>query len=55
MNPNLFMHQNQILDGVRRPSDTIPQNQNIFMLIWTVLEYLPTLSKPSFGWCQKVF
>ena len=54
MNPNQFMHHNQILDFVRS-SDTIPPNQNIFMLIWTVLDDLLTPSKWPFGSYQKVF
>ena len=48
MNPNQFMHQNQILDDVERSSDTIPQNQNLFMLIWMVSEDLPIPFKWQF-------
>ena len=40
MNPNQFMHQNQILDGLGRSSNTIRSQ-------WMVLEDLLTPSKPA--------
>ena len=51
MNPNQSTHQNQILDGLRRPSHTIRS-------WWLALKDLPTPSKPAwnlFWWCWKVF
>ena len=38
MNPNQFMHQNQILDGLKRSSETMHMQ-------WMVLEDLPTSTK----------
>ena len=53
MNPNQFMHQNQILDGLGRSSDIIYINiLNILICGWsrkTFAEHLPRMVKDDLG------